>query len=590
MFPIGSPMCTAFSTLQFMNAQVRDPNVVHREYLQAMIHLRFVCELYAMQLEQGRYFVHEHPAGATSWGEACIQAVLNNEGVETVVMEQCQYGLEAEDGSPIRKSTKWMTNSPRIREMLSRRCLGKDGRCSRKLGGHHRAVSGRATCRRAQEYSFELCRAILMGCRRQLIDDGRLVVGVIGIQRPEEGLSDKQLINIAYLHLDVDVDILAGAVDDKGFVDSLTGQPLNREMVLAARRTELEYFAAKRVWHKVPRSKALQMQGKAPITVKWIDVNKGDDDNPNYRSRRVAREVRKPWEASIFAPTPPLEALKTIMSLAATEIKGVVSHDRRPQSERRTQISIVDISRAYFNAKVDPEHPAFVELPNEDPDKSKGMCGQLDYHMYGTRPAGKGWHTEYSSYLVEHMGFSMGDASACVFRHLERGLWTSVYGDDFTTTGSKTDLDWFVEQLKQRYELTESARLGPGSQDDKEGRVLNRTLRWTAAGLEYEADPRQVEKLVRDLGLTGANPVGTPGAKASREEAEQDKPLAPDRHTGFRAVAARSNYLSADRPECQFAAKEICRWMSAPTQLGATALKRIGRFLEGRRRLVLKYP
>ena len=93
----------------------------------------------------------------------------------------------------------------------------------------------------------------------------------------------------------------------------------------------------------------------------------------------------------------PLEALRTIISLAATEIKGVVTHDRRPNSIRRTQVSVVDISRAYFNAKVDSAQPAFVELPNEDPDKAKGMCGQLDYHMYGTRPAGKGWHTEYSS-------------------------------------------------------------------------------------------------------------------------------------------------------------------------------------------------
>ena len=114
------------------------------------------------------------------------------------------------------------------------------------------------------------------------------------------------------------------------------------------------------MWRKVPRTEALRLQGKAPITVKWIDVNKGDDDNPNYRSRLVAREVRKPWEASIFAPTPPLEALRTIISLAATEIKGVVTHDRRPNSIRRTQVSVVDISRAYFNAKVDSAQPAFV--------------------------------------------------------------------------------------------------------------------------------------------------------------------------------------------------------------------------------------
>ncbi len=67
--------------------------------------------------------------------------------------------------------------------------------------------------------------------------------------------------------------------------------------------------------------------------------------------------------------------------------------------------------------------------------------------------------------------------------------------------------------------------------------MLNITLRWAAAGLEHEADPRQVEKLVRDLGLNGANPVSTPGVTVSTEEASEDKPLAFDQHTPFRAVA-----------------------------------------------------
>ena len=48
---------------------------------------------------------------------------------------------------------------------------------------------------------------------------------------------------------------------------------------------------------------------------------------------------------------------------------------------------------------------------------------------------------------------------------------SSVYGDDFTTTGSKEDLDLFKEQLEKRYELVESARLGPGDNDDKVGDV-----------------------------------------------------------------------------------------------------------------------
>ena len=82
----------------------------------------------------------------------------------------------------------------------------------------------------------------------------------------------------------------------------------------------------------MPRALAKETTGKAPITVKWIDVNKGDDTSPSYRSRLVAREVRQSWEASIFAPTPPLESLRSILSLAATDLEG-----RMPTFETRSR-------------------------------------------------------------------------------------------------------------------------------------------------------------------------------------------------------------------------------------------------------------
>ena len=76
----------------------------------------------------------------------------------------------------------------------------------------------------------------------------------------------------------------------------------------------------------------------------------------------------------------------------------------------------------------------------------------------------------------------------------------SVYGDDFTTSGPKSSLDWLLTELRKRYELTESARLGPGATDDKEARVLNRAIRWTDDGLEYEADPRHAEITMKQMG------------------------------------------------------------------------------------------
>jgi hypothetical protein len=178
------------------------------------------------------------------------------------------------------------------------------------------------------------------------------------------------------------------------------GQILNGDLVATARKKELDYFLTKNVWLKRPRGEAYAKTGKRPISVTWVDVNKGDDLNPNYRSRLVARDIRLPGEDAIFAPTPPLEALRTVLSAAATDWKGARSHDRRPTSEWRTQISFIDVSRAYFNAKRDPNvDPVYVDLPHEDPDKARDKVGLLLVHLYGTRAAADGWHCEYSGLL-----------------------------------------------------------------------------------------------------------------------------------------------------------------------------------------------
>ena len=84
--------------------------------------------------------------------------------------------------------------------------------------------------------------------------------------------------------------------------------------------------------------------------------------------------------------------------------------------------------------------------------------------------------------------------------------------------------------------------------------------KWIRTGL---ADPRQVERLLADLELSGPDikTAATPGVKALPEEIAQEQKLQEGEFTKYRAIAARANYLSADRPDCQFAAKEICRWM-----------------------------
>ena len=110
------------------------------------------------------------------------------------------------------------------------------------------------------------------------------------------------------------------AVDS--YWDDLSGKELKPNLVKKARREEMEEFNKHMVYTKVPVAKAWSATGKKPIGVRWVDINKGDEFEPNYRSRLVAKEIKKYSDWSLFAATPPWEAIKLLFSLAVTEGRG----------------------------------------------------------------------------------------------------------------------------------------------------------------------------------------------------------------------------------------------------------------------------
>ena len=146
-------------------------------------------------------------------------------------------------------------------------------------------------------------------------------------------------------------DPLIGVVNrHERFIDDITGQPLNPELCRIARRKEIDYFRSRGVWDMRRVQEAWSKTGRPPINVRWVEVNKGDDEHPNYRSRLVAREIRMAGEDSISAPTPTLESLRRVLSYAVTDVPDEPRKVRDPKSPHRCQVLAVDISRAYFNA------------------------------------------------------------------------------------------------------------------------------------------------------------------------------------------------------------------------------------------------
>ena len=128
---------------------------------------------------------------------------------------------------------------------------------------------------------------------RQPQTDGKLQPGVHGAQCVWEEAADAVLAMSS-----------KWTTTTKLAKDSVTGQPLPEELVKAGRKLEFEYFWKKCVWTKVHRSEAFSRTGKAQISVRWIDTNKGDGGAQNIRCRFVPHEIRKAGEDQIFAPIP----------------------------------------------------------------------------------------------------------------------------------------------------------------------------------------------------------------------------------------------------------------------------------------------
>lgn len=629
-FIIGSPPCTLPSLLQEFSIKANRDNPrwmveFNRRLAEAMEHVSFCCMLYRYQLRRGRHFLHEHPWTARSWQLDSIREILAHPGVQLVEGHMCQFLLRThieQDGGElglVKKPTGFVTSSECLAAALNVRCSGDHK--------HAHLVGGRAGA--AATYPEALCEAIVKGVIKQQKVDAlnrvstgkmgkgqlssfvvqlcgdlrreRLAAGIGGcssvvrdggrfrpvgdwpadwvdIVHEEDGGCDDRGVR-PQKGAEILRDVMYGLVCKNSIWrawDDVSNVDLNVEDVLKARALEMEYFAKLRVYDRVDRSEIARTGGKL-IGTRWVDTNKGDSTNVDVRSRLVGREFNVGRDDALYAATPPLEALRVIISHAATFTCG----------SAHREVMVNDVRRAYFYAKIGRDF--FIELPPEDPEHDSGKVGKLRLCLYGTRDAAKGWQETLSAHLVS-LGFTRGVGHPSVFHHPSRNILTLVHGDDYVSSGSGPDMHWLEEALAKAYEI-KTQRLGHGGGKlQGEGKVLHRVLRASEAGWEIEADPRHAELVIEQLGVEQEKGVATPGVPGTEEDdLPEDVPLQGENIRCFRGVAARCNYLGPDRPDAQFAIKECCREMAAPTMGSLRRLRRIGKYFKNFPRLVWKF-
>ena len=96
--------------------------------------------------------------------------------------------------------------------------------------------------------------------------------------------------------------------------------------------------------------------------------------------------------------------------------------------------------------------------------------------------------------------------------------------------------------------------------------MFNRCVTYSDSGLTWEADPRNAELAVAELGFQAARPQTSPGGAKPSAPLDHEE-LEPHGQKAYHSVSARLAYLASDRPDIAFACKECSRAVGKATRL-----------------------
>lgn len=144
------------------------PEKVAKFWSMGMCFLEHSMRAARRQITERRYFAFEHPAGASSWPQQCVEDVAGLPGVEAVTFDQCMLGLTSKvHGIPMRKRTTILTNSPCLAAQLRGHFCDQshDHQVIQGVeGGVQRSVW-------AQKYPLGLVSRLVHGSQEQLVAD-----------------------------------------------------------------------------------------------------------------------------------------------------------------------------------------------------------------------------------------------------------------------------------------------------------------------------------------------------------------------------------------------------------------------------------
>nr|GEY42132.1 retrovirus-related Pol polyprotein from transposon TNT 1-94 [Tanacetum cinerariifolium] len=302
---------------------------------------------------------------------------------------------------------------------------------------------------------------------------------------------------------------------------------------------ELNEFKRLEVWELVPHPDKFMV-----ITLKWIYKVKLDELGGilKNKARLVARGYRQEegidFEES-FAPVARLEAIRIFLAYAAH--KNMVVYQ-------------MDVKTTFLNGNLRKE--VYVSQPNMFLDQDNpNHVYKLKKALYGLKQASRAWYDMLLSFLIS-LDFSKGSVDPTLFirRNGNDLLMVQIYVNDIIFAASTPELcDLFANLI----------------------------------GIFINQSKYAIESL-KKYGFESCDPMDTPMVEKSKLDEDKEGKAVDPSH--YRCMIGTLLYLTASRPELQFALCMCAQYQARPTKKYVHAVKRIFRYLRGTVHRGLWYP
>ncbi|WVZ58832.1 hypothetical protein U9M48_009059 [Paspalum notatum var. saurae] len=314
---------------------------------------------------------------------------------------------------------------------------------------------------------------------------------------------------------------------------------------------ELENFERNHVWDLVEPP-----PNRRPVGTKWVFKNKQGEDGMVVRNK--ARLVAQGFcqkegidYEETFAPVARLEAIWILLAFAAS---------------RGFKLQQMDVKSAFLNGFIEEE--VYVrQPPGFESARFQDRVYKLRKALYGLKQAPRAWYARLKSFLLKS-GFVMGSVDKTLFL-LSRGgdtLIVQIYVDDIIFGGSSHALvSSFDEQMSREFEMTLMGELqfflGLQIRQGFEGTFVHQA--------KYTRD------ILKKFNIGDSKPMTTPMSTNTALDTDEDGEAVDQKE--FRGMIGSLLYLTATRPDIQFAVCLCARYQASPRTSHRQAVNRIFR-------------